>query len=152
MRKVFSILVCLLLLVGLTGCGCQKSKKPITSEDFSYIVQEKEYEVIDTNGMIDDGSANVAKAGHKGDIVILFFVLSSEEKAIELYEKYEIEFKSEYSSGETISESGKNFSKYLQVSNGMISITSRISDTYIYINVSDDYEGEIKNLLKELGY
>ncbi len=46
----------------------------------------------------------------------------------------------------------KNYSTYSLTTNGKYKYLSRIDNTLIYIDASDDYKDAIKDIIKELGY
>lgn len=72
---------------------------------------------------------------------------------VSMYNTNQQKFESQKSNRSTSSTASmKNYSTYSLTTNGKYKYLSRIDNTLIYIDASDDYKDAIKDIIKELGY
>lgn len=146
------IIILLIVIMG-TLTGCVKDKKAITAEEFTSKMEEKGFEVVDRTAQLEYIQANQCIVASNDDYQLYFYVLYSEEDAMMMHQVNKQEFKE--NKGKLWSESDvniNNYNFYSITSNGMYSVISRVSDTLIYAEESKEKKGEIKSILKELGY
>lgn len=152
-KKLFSIsLICMLLLVSLTGCT---KKTVITTEHFKSIAQSHNYILTDaTNQYASYGYIKEATiASIDSDSQVEFYVLDTEENAKYMFTLNKTKFESSKGSASTEKsfELG-NHASYTLNSNDSYMYLSRIDNTLIYVNVPSESKDTVKSFVDELKY
>lgn len=152
MKRIIKIIIAFNLLLFLTACS---NKEKIDSAKFKDVMTSKGYNVVDVTEKTDsDAATSVLIAMSKDNTYqVEFFELVNEETAINTYNINKSNFLENKSSKYSQTEKDvKNYSKYTLTSSGKYMVVSRIENTLVYANVTDDKKDEIKSVLKELGY
>jgi len=150
--KVLSLTIILaLILVGTTGCG---KKKVATPEDFGAVIQDYGYEIRDVidSDSIDSNITEVAIVAIKDETIIQFFILKTEEDAKNLHKKNTNNFATYEEEAKPEQGTDKNYEYYKIEIEDKYMVSSRIENTYVYVNVNNESSSEIKEILKKLGY
>lgn len=150
--KIFSV-ICILMTFLLTGCG---SKTAITLDEFNNVMQNKGYTIQNVSSQFTEyeniSDVNIAVSSDS-KYQIEFYKLSDVDNAIDFFDNNKAIFeKSKSSASSESSVTMGNYSKYTLSTNGKYKVISRIDDTVVYLNVSDDYKDAVKEILEELGY
>jgi len=152
-----AILVIAGITVGVVVITKNLNKEPISAGDFKNIMEDKDFEIIDSkeNQFADYDYIEKAYVALEEDYdyQIEFYKLDEEDDAIEFYETNKEIF--EDSKGSSVVETKKsigNNSKYTLKTNDEYKVVSRIENTVIYADVDEKYEDEVKEILKEMGY
>ena len=150
--KLLGIL-CLMLLVFTTACG---KKTAITSSDFKEKMESKGYTVEDATSQFSDydyvKQVYIA-LNSDSEYQIEFYELSDNDNASSFFNNNRSTFEqSKSSSSSETSSSVGNTSKYTLTTNDKFKLLSRIDNTVIYLDVSEEYKSEVKDIIKELGY
>ena len=160
MKKGILIIVVLIMLFVALGCTIisvlKKEKVSITMQEFKTIMEKKGFNIGDATsqyssyGYIDNASIGMRD---DGAYQIEFYTLNDDESAIYFYNTNKTIFENSKSgaTSQTTSELS-NYSKYTLKCNDEYKVVSRINNTVVYVNVEDAYEGEVKDILKEIGY
>lgn len=153
MKKVNLLLLgCFCLL--LTGCGGNKEKVAGTTSDFTNITTSNGLVAVnnmnsylDKAYIIDDVKATL------NDITIEMAVYDTEDNA-KLTQDNQIKSMNNLKSiNSTINkDEGKNYYKYVMVSNGYYMVTSRIDNTLIFAKTLLENQSTIDNILNEMNY
>ena len=154
-KNIKRALLCTIVLFSvfiLTGC----TKKAITADDFKEKMEDKNYTVKDvTSQFSSSDSMKKAYIAIKSDksFQIEFFNLKDVDSAISMYNlnKQDFEDKKGNNSLNTNID-GKNYSKYVLVTNGKFQVVCRVEKTLLYLNVPSKYEKEVKEIIEYLGY
>lgn len=150
--KVFSVVLCLGLVLVSTGCF---SKKTITSSKFKSVAESHKLTVTDVKQQFASVSyineALVARS-EKG-YQLEFYVLSTKEDAISFFTQNKTIFEQakDGASAET-NMNGQNYEKYTLVVDGKYKLLSRVENTVLYLNIDDVYKDEVKKIVDELKY
>jgi uncharacterized protein YpmB len=151
------ILVIIILIIAAFAYGYfslknASEKVAITPEEFQTKIEAKGLETADVTDQLN-GQVEKGIIGGNSDFEIEFYKVAEEDQAIRAYNQNKGDFELEKVSAsiETNIEIG-NVSKYSLLSNGKFMVISRIQDTFIYVNASDQYKGQIEGILKDLGY
>ena len=144
-----------LFLIGITLLltGCEK-KKPITVEDFTKAVEQKEYKIVERRLLSDYPETNtIVSAEIKENNYIELFDIKTEEDAKNFFTTNKNHYEKEYKVKTITTENtGINYNKYtLTVKNNYI-VISRINNTVIIVEADKNNKKEVKNFLKEIGY
>lgn len=149
-RYLFLGIICCVMLLALTGCG---NKKAITTNEFSNIAKNNGLEIFDTTdqyaGYIEEGLI----AYKEDEWQIEFYILENDEKAISMFDTNKENFEeSKGTSSTELSTTLGNYSTYELKSNGYFMYVARVDNTLLFVHVEDDYEDNVKTIIKELGY
>lgn len=156
------VIVLLITILGITFTMvtvfnmANQTKDKITAEEFYNKMQAKEYVLTDATQQY-----------YEYDYVKKVYIASKSDFSyqIEFYELSDDSFGKQFfninksiieaSKGATNAENSFNFkngAKYTLKTNGKYGVISRIDNTAIFVNENDEYEEDIKKVLKELGY
>ncbi len=152
-NKVLGILCLIMLLFLTTACG---KKVAITSSDFKEKMESRGYTIQDATNQFSDydyvKQVYIALSSNSG-YQIEFYELSNNDNASSFFNNNKSIFEQSKSSNSTeTSNSINNTAKYTLTTNGQFKLVSRIDNTVIYLNVSEEYKSEVKEVLKDLGY
>lgn len=151
-RNIVLFVTCLLILLGVTGCG---NKTAISTSTFKSITEENNYITSDvTNQYISYEYVNEATVAQSSEgFQIEFYVLDSESNAISMFNTNKDIFESYKgnASTETSSNIGNNTS-YTLTSNGYYMHLCRVDNTLLYVRVLDSYKDSVKDIIKKIGY
>lgn len=151
-RNIVLFVTCLLILLGVTGCG---NKKAISTSTFKSITEENNYITSDvTNQSISYEYVNEATVAQSSEgFQIEFYVLDSESNAINMFNTNKDIFESY--KGNTSTETSSNIGNntiYTLTSNGYYMHLCRVDNTLLYVRVLDSYKDSVKDIIKKIGY
>ncbi len=151
-KKILGIVVGLLLMFVLTGCG---SKTAITLEEFSSVAKEEGYSISDAMdqfvGIDYMKSATVAIT--EDNYQVEFYELDDDTHATAFFNNNKLRF--EGLKGNASLESSidmGNYSTYSLTSDGQYMYLSRVDNTLVYVDVKEEFKDEVKELIDKLGY
>jgi len=151
MKKLFTLLLTLVMLITLSGCG---TKMAIKTEEFIEKAENNGYLVTDLTAIyIEDEEIKEATIATSEGWEITFYILDTEENAIARYQNNQSSF--ENSKDSTNSEAKvdmKNYNTYTLNSNGSYKYLCRVDNTLLYVDVEETYKDEVKSFITELGY
>lgn len=150
MKKIFALILVLSTLFTLTAC---QNRTPLTIDAFTEIMEQNDYTAknvtayINTNGV----DCTVLLARDK-NIKIWFYVFEETKEAKNTMAN--IEYQCDNMDGNKISSTINlgNFSKYSCSVNDELYIGSRIDNTVVLIETTDDQKGVANDILEALGY
>ena len=157
LKMIIVVSLCLVSVFVLSGClNINLNKTSITAEDFKTKMEAKGYSIKDaTNQFSDYTYVKQVYLAINSDSTfqIEFYELENESYAKNFFETNKTKFEESKGSSSAYSNVDiGNHSKYTQSSNGYFSVISRIDNTAIYVNVSDNYKDTVNSVLKDLGY
>lgn len=153
---ILGIVLFVVVTIGVVFALFNKSKVPLTAEQFKSTMEEKGYVVTDATAQFSEydyvKKIFVAEAAN-ADYQVEFYELADESYAANFYANNKAIFESSKGnvSGET-SVNMKNHSKYTLSSNDKYQVVSRIDNTVVFLNVDGSHKEAVKDLLKQLGY
>lgn len=153
MKKFFSILLIVVSVFALTGC---EKKVALEKEQFTDIMEKEKFTIIDAAEQFADfkqvKTAYIAQE-ENANYQIEFYVLDSNESAIDFYNTNKTKFEESANSVKSTSEVNlANYNKYIQTNNDKYKVISRIDKTAIYLNVDKKYKAEVEEIIEKLGY
>lgn len=149
------ILIFAASIFSLLLCACAQGE-PITSQEFSAIMEKKGFTVEDHTEYLDQSlpeSRDAERIKAWGEFFVCFDKFADSEKAENIFNVW-VNY---YSVGDDCSIKYKS-GRYLQVEyvdyNGEenVFILSRVENTLIQVNTNIEFDEEAKRLLEELGY
>lgn len=162
MRKKILITCAVILMIVIIAIGISvffilsNEEKPKTGMDFYGIMQGKGYVISDAKNQFmsyDYIREAYVASSNEYSYKIEFYVLSDKDYATKFFDNNKAFF--EESKGEIEAETNineGNHSKYEISANGKYSVVSKIENTAVYVNVSEEYKDIVKEVLVELGY
>ena len=119
------------------------------------IMKTKDFELVDITEQFSqyDGYMNKGYVATNGNYNIEFYVLSSIDNAVKMYNTNKSNFEAQKGNKSTSSSNSfKNSSQYSLTTNGKYKHLSRIDNTFLYLNIDEIYKTEVIEILQELGY
>ena len=156
MKKVASLLSIIMVISMLAGC--QLSRTPIDADMFKTEAEATGYTVTETTNIYPDGTVGICQIAIKNsdsiEYQIEFVTVPTVEQAKTIYqEKYsEYESRKGLGSSSYSSVSSWNYSYYRLTTNGRYYVVSRTSNTFLYVESSEEYKGEIADFVRSIGY
>ena len=157
-NRIIMALLLFVALIGLTACGgggTSTDKTPLTAADFKSKMEAKsDFKVVDDNQQFAGNDSIVqVYIAYNGKFQIEFYEQKTEADAKASFDLNKSNFEAAKDSNAvtTIDEKG-NWSKYTQVSGGKFGVVSKIGNTFIYVNVDEQYKDDVNSILQELGY
>lgn len=151
MKKILNILIALVAVVSVTGCG---KKENLTVDTFTTKMEEKGYfmshdAVQELTGVTSSVSALAPDMMYS----IEFYEASDDNGAKTIYDevKGKLSANKQSSDVETLEEKS-NYNKFTLTTADSYKVASRIGNTVIYINAIVDKKDEIVSLLTEINY
>ena len=132
-----------------------KEKTSITADTFSDIMEDKGYILKDSTSLFAEYGSIVTKSfvAQKNGYQIEFYQLSDAENAISMYNTNKAKFESQKTNSSTsATASMNNYNTYSLTTNEKYKYVSRIDNTLVYLDVSETYKDEVKDIMKEIGY
>lgn len=156
MKKIFSMVLSVLILSSMfcfAGCSTRTS---ITADDFKTLMESKGNPVGESSDYFSDNDeithVYVALLGN-GKYQIDFYETDTAASAKSLFaDNKSILEKYMGKNSSHVSASAANYDSYKLTSDGYYRVLSRIDNTLIYVNVREEYKDEINTILNELGY
>lgn len=150
LKKLSLFLLVILLCVSLVGCGEKVAKTP---EEFNDFMESKDFSVADSTLFVQTVvTAETALTALNDNYEIDFYELDCNETSQEFYLLNKNAFESEENKNKTTEINGSNFDYYYMSNDSGFRLVSRIDNTVIYCYTEGEYEKEILDIVKELGY
>lgn len=150
LKKLSLFLLVILLCVSLVGCSEKVAKTP---EEFNDFMESKDFSVSDSTLFVQTVvTAETALTALNDNYEIDFYELDCNETSQEFYLLNKNAFESEENKNKTTEINGSNFDYYYMSNDSGFRLVSRIDNTVIYCYTEGEYEKEILDIVKELGY
>ncbi len=143
--------ICFIMLFIITGCG---NKKAISTDTFKTNAEGEGFTVTDVQAQYSSyGYINQATVAAKDGYQIEFFVLSDSTYAKSMFDTNKAILENINGNNKTKTEINmSNYNKYTVSTSTNYGYLSRIDNTLIFINASNDKKDDIKKFVKKLGY
>ncbi len=131
------------------------TKTAITADTFAEIMQQKGYEVGDVTIQFAQYGDYMKKAygARTSTHQIEFYELSTVANAMDMYNTNKNIFESQKGGTSSYSTVSKgNYNTYTLTTNGKYKYICRVDNTFIYMDVAEEYKDVVKNIVSELGY
>ena len=156
--KIVKSIICLTICVGaLSLTGCSTDKTAISADTFTEKMEETGLTVNDQSqeAPADSGMSDVRVAFGEENYQIEFYAFGNEEAAKSLYNTVQSNLEDIYESASNVSKTSKNvgnYGTYALSADDMYYSISRVGNTLIYAIGDDDYKGQVKDIVEDLGY
>lgn len=152
LKKIGIILTVVIMTFLLTGCGTKTVK---TTNDFIVLAENSDLSTknVKESQYSSDDSIKEGYVAYNNNWQIEFYVLDNEGTASSNFDtNVKIFEESKGDSSTYVSLEGKNYESYSLVSNGQYMYICRVENTFIYANVSEEYQSDVKAFIKNFGY
>ena len=148
-KTIFILLLCFFFI-----CGCSNKMQSISVEDFHKVVQAYDYNYIDASRQFEEVENIVSVSMASTNVWhIEFYVLNSQDSAIELYDVNQHSFlQAKTSTSYETEDHGKNFHQYSLTTSHYFMYLCQIDDTLLYARVPVEYRNKVSKLIHNLGY
>ena len=156
--KHFLKVFLLVMLIGLLGCSplesLTKDRPKLNLSEFKDKMESNDFVVLDVSTQFsEEKHVEGVYIAQKDNYEIEFFYLNNNENAVKVFNgnKATIDREKGESSFST-NQNIRNFSSYALKTDGSFKYISRIDNTFLYLNVAEEYEEEVRFILEKLGY
>lgn len=151
MKKIFYLLIISILLV---GCSFNKEMTPANSTSFSDALTANSFIVNDNSGSYAGSSYIIeAYSGNLNDVTIEYIKYDSVESAKTVLEDHISSFNMLKSTAASEkNEVGKNYQKYILISNNYYMSSIRVENTLVFCKTSLNNKDVIEKVYDKLGY
>lgn len=154
MKKItYLILICFISLFSLTGCF---TKKEITTKEFIKIVEKDNYQVYDVKEQYNYESIKAATiaVNKNEEYQIEFYELESNKDANSMFLKNKQIFEDAAKEENQIHSSMEmsNYSTFKVVTSDKFKYLCKVNSTLLFINVDKQYQKQVEETIKKLGY
>jgi hypothetical protein len=152
LKKVGIIFTIVVMAFLLTGCGTKNVK---TANDFVALAEDSNLSTknIKEGQYASDNTIKEGYVAYNNNWQIEFYVLDTEATASSNFDtNVKIFEDSKGNSSSYVSLEGKNYEAYSLISNGQYMYICRVENTFIYANVSEEYQKDVKAFIKNFGY
>lgn len=140
----------------VTSNGDSNTKTSVTVDEFAETVKLKGLEVADITSVFNaqfDPDVKKGCLAKTADYKIEFYELNNESDATYMYNGNKSKFESQKGSTSSyFTVSKNNYNTYTLTTNGRYQYISRVDNTFLYIDVAEEYKDAVKNIVNELGY
>jgi len=152
--KKFKLFLALCLIFFLIGCSSNEEKVAIDNNTFNSVLTENGFAVVDSSSSYQTESYIIsASTGKYDDIEIQFIKYTDSTSAEKVLEGHIETFNLRKSTGaSTINKKGKNFHKYILISNNYYMLSARVEDTLIFCNTPLKNKDLIEKILETIKY
>ena len=153
MKKIKLLL--LFILVGcLVGCASNEEKVAVDVDKVSEVLTNNGFAVVDDSEVYKNESYVLkAISGTYGEVEIAFIEYSSAETAEKILEGHIDTFNLRKSTGaSTVNQEGKNFHKYILISNNYYMRSVRVENTLIFCNTPLPNKDIVEKVYDEIVY
>lgn len=149
MKKVLSVLGCLIILFGLTACGKQEA---IKDKDFSDILMSEGFSITDVTSQMEDKNVKSVIAANNGKYQIEYYVFNDDKHATEVYENNRKIFETGTKTKGKERKQKEDYNKYTQELSDTYNTLIRVKNTLLYASINVEYKKDFNNVLGKLGY
>lgn len=149
-KSILLGIIIFIIVIFLAGCGLNNL---IDNKEFKSHFEELGYTI--SNGDIEDSELKSYLIASKEDIPykIEYYEYDTELNAKKSYEKYKKSIANYITSTSKNQETnGTSYTKLIAISDNEYIVISRVKNTLIFVNGTNEYSNEIDNLLKEIKY
>lgn len=149
-KKITLILLITILCLSLTACS---AKEPLTTGDFTKIMENNDFTVVDSTLFVQETvTAKTVLTALSDNYEIDFYELDCVDTAKDFFNLNKEAFLSEDSSEYYAEVNGTNFNYFELTNDTGFRLVSRIENTVLYCYTDTEYEDDILEVVKELGY
>ncbi len=150
MGKKIGLLLSILLLFGLTGCG---KKEVITAEKFEEALTSEGFSVTDITSAIDDKTIKSVLTANNGVYQIEFYVTEDDKRAKEIYENNRDAFKENKTKSAREKETNKkDYEKYTFELENQYQVVIRNKNTMVFASINSDGKKSLNKIIDKLNY
>jgi len=153
MKKLFVFFLMIVCLV-MTGCGEDKTKVAVSTDEFNTICTDNDFTVKDNSSTYEKYDyITDSRLATLNDIEIEMIQYTDSESAEKVLESHIDSFNLLKSSGAAEKNfKGDNYHKYFLVSNNRYMISVRVDDTVIFCKTMLTNKDKVDEIFEELGY
>lgn len=150
MGKKLGLLLCILVLFVLTGCG---KKEVLTTEKFEEVLTKEGFSVTDVTSVLDDKTIKSVLTANNGIYQIEFYVTGNDKRAKEIYESNRNAFKENETKSSKQKEISKtDYEKYTFELENQYQVIIRNKNTMVYASLNSDNKKSLNKIIDKLNY
>lgn len=150
MGKKLGLLLCILVLFVLTGCG---KKEVLTAEKFEEVLTKEGFSVTDVTSALDDKTIKSVLTANNGIYQVEFYVTENDKRAKEIYENNRNVFKENETKSSKQKEISKtDYEKYTFELENQYEVIIRNKNTMVYASLNSDNKKSLNKIIDKLNY
>lgn len=150
MGKKLGLLLCILVLFVLTGCG---KKEVLTAEKFEEVLTKEGFSVTDVTSALDDKTIKSVLTANNGIYQVEFYVTENDKRAKEIYENNRNVFKENETKASKQKEISKtDYEKYTFELENQYQVIIRNKNTMVYASLNSDNKKSLNKIIDKLNY
>jgi len=152
--KKFKLFLLFIFVSCLVGCASNEEKIVINAEKFSDVLVNNGFAVVDkTDSYKSESYILSAVSGTYGNVEISFFEYSNSDNAEKILEGHIETFNLRKSTGAaTDNQVGKNFHKYILISNNYYMRSVRVGNTLVFCNTQLANKEIVEKIFESIDY
>lgn len=150
MKKILSIMVCITIIICLSGCG---KNDVLTTKNISEKMISEGFTANDVTNIINDSNIKEARAFNNGVYQFEYYVFKTDKLAKEAYKNNKEAFKKyKTKSSKEKEDSEKNYSKYTLELTDTYDVVIRKKNTIIYASINVENKTNLNKMLGRIKY
>ena len=150
MGKKLGLLLCILVLSVLTGCG---KKEVLTAEKFEEVLTREGFSVADVTSALDDKTIKSVLTANNGIYQVEFYVTENDKRAKEIYQNNRNAFKENETKSSKQKEISKtDYEKYTFELENQYQVIIRNKNTMVYASLNPDSKKSLNKIIDKLNY
>ena len=147
MKKLFKFIICILLVIALSGCG---NKDALNKDTFYTELTNLGFGVMDVTSQIEDKNIKTIYTANNGKYQFEFYIFDKKENALAAYKSNRDYLKQKKGKEKEIEK--ENYNKFTFTIDNEYSVVVRKDDTLIFASINEEFKNDIEKVLSKIGY
>lgn len=147
MKKLFKFIICILLVIALSGCG---NKDALNKDTFYTELTNLGFGVMDVTSQIEDKNIKTIYTANNGKYQFEFYIFDKKENALAAYKSNRDYLKQKKGKEKEIEK--ENYNKFTFTIDNEYSVVVRNDNTLIFASINEEFKNDIEKVLSKIGY
>lgn len=147
MKKLFKFIICILLVIALSGCG---NKDALNKDTFYTELTNLGFGVMDVTSQIEDKNIKTIYTANNGKYQFEFYIFDKKENALAAYKSNRDYLKQK--KGKEKETKKESYNKFTFTIDNEYSVVVRKDDTLIFASINEEFKNDIEKVLSKIGY
>lgn len=147
MKKLFKFIICILLIITLSGCG---NKEALSKDTFYNELSNLGFSVVDVTEQMEDENIKTLYTANNGKYQFEFYIFDKKENALTAYKSNRDYLKQKNGKEKEIEK--ENYNKFTSTIDNEYSVVVRNDNTLIFASINKEFKNDIEKVLSKIGY